>query len=675
MCGIAGIYNLKGVGLPRFNPHHVLETLRHRGPDDEGLFTDERVFLGVRRLAIIDPAHGRQPVTDESGRFHLVMNGEIFDYDLLMDELKGRGHVFHSHCDTEVALHLVEEQWAAALDRLDGQFAIAAYDARENRLLLARDRMGICPLFYAQAGDYLVFASEMKAIFATGLVRPEIDRRSLDAVALFNCVPAPRTVFRGVRQLPPGRFIEIKNGVITEHTYWDIPFNEAGQYPRKSERQWAEELRDVLARACRRHLKADVPVGLYLSGGIDSSTVAAMTADVEDLSSRVFSIGFPEPGFDETAWTKAVADYLGLHVHALMYHQKDLARDIDDHVYYGETPLLSTEGVPLMALSKLASQHVKVVLTGEGSDESFGGYEYFRWDAFRQWSGSGLWGKICQNIIRPGLAVRLGRHNVLFPDAANRAYTEELFGFNPSIMQKFAYFRLVREVVYPEATLARQEKLSDAEFVDLPRDRMRRWDLLNRTLYISSRIFMTNHLLGSHGDRAVMAHSVEGRHPFLDRPVQEFLGTVPPTVKTRWTSSKHLLRKTMAHRLPREVTGRRKKMFLAPFGTPFVGTDSTDQIRDLLRPERIAEFGFFDPAKVQRITAHLESIKEHLGQDRASGFRLDRHVIERTVLGMAMNFVVTTQILEDQIRRGRFGGSAGRIGAAVTVSRTSSAEV
>jgi len=669
MCGIAGIYNLRGRGLPPFSPADVLASIRHRGPDDEGRFRDDRLFLGVTRLAIIDPECGRQPVADESGRIHLVMNGEIFNYEDLAAELKSRGHVFHSHCDTESALHLVEERWAGALDRLDGQFAIAAYDAAANRLLLARDRMGIAPLFYAEVGDWLVFGSEMKAIFATGLVRPEIDRRALDAVAAFCCVPAPRTVFRGIRQLPPGRYLEVKGGAVAERTYWDIPFNDAGQYPRKRVGQWADEFREVLRGACARQLKADVPVGLYLSGGIDSSSVAAMVADREDISRHVFSIAFPEPGFDESRWTAGVAGFLGIKMHVLMYHQRDLARDLRRHLYHGETPLVSTEGVPLMALSKLASREVKVVLTGEGADESLGGYEYFRWDAARSRMGDGLPAKAFYAIVRLGVRLLMGNRNGIAPTPEDAAYTQELFGFDPSIMAKFLCFRMVRELVYSDETLERQRRLSDAEFIDLPLDRMRRWDLLNRTLYISSRILMTNHLLGSHGDRAVMANSVEGRHPFLDRAVQEFLGTVPPAVKTRVFSSKFLLRRAMAGRLPPQVVGRRKKMFLAPFGTPFVGEDATDEIRDLLRPQKIEEFGYFDPEKVGRLVGRIEALKDEIARDRGDSFRVRRHVVERTVQGMALNFVVTTQMLEDMVRRGEFCRHAG------AVARQSAAQI
>jgi asparagine synthase (glutamine-hydrolysing) len=342
-----------------------------------------------------------------------------------------------------------------------------------------------------------------------------------------------------------------------------------------------------------------------------------------------------------------------------MYHQRDLARDLRRHIYHGETPLMSTEGVPLMALSKLASREVKVVLTGEGADESLGGYEYFRWDAARSHMGDGLPGKAFYAMVRLGVWFLMGERNAIAPMPEDAAYAQELFGFDPSIMAKFLYFRMVREVVYSDEMLARQSGLSDAEFIDLPLDRMRRWDLLNRTLYLSSRILMTNHLLGSHGDRAVMANSVEGRHPFLDRAVQEFLGTVPPAVKTRVFSSKFLLRRAMEGRLPREVIHRRKKMFLAPFGTPFVGQDATDEIRDLLRPEKIEEFGYFDPEKVRRLVGRIEAVKDEVATDRGDNFRVRRHVVERTVQGMAMNFVVTTQMLEDMVRRGEFCRHAG----------------
>ena len=365
MCGIIGVFNMTRGGLPRFERALPLAVMKHRGPDDEGIFEDNRIFLGVRRLAIIDPQGGHQPVQDERGRFHLVMNGEVYDYPNILASLKARGHTVLSVCDSEVAVHLFEEKWEEALQDMDGQYAVAVYDEAQCRLLLARDRMGICPLFYAVQGELLLFASEMKALFATGLLKPEIDPRCLDAVAAFGCVPAPRTIFVGICSLSASHYLEVKDGRMEMKQYWDIPYPCAGNYSTKNEREWAEEFRVLLSAAARRRLRADVPVGMYLSGGIDSASVAAMIADTEGMRRRVFSIGFPEPGFDETDRIRSLASYLGLEAQILLYTQKDLAADFPRLLYHAETPTVSTESVPLMALSGMAKKQVTVVLTGE----------------------------------------------------------------------------------------------------------------------------------------------------------------------------------------------------------------------------------------------------------------------------------------------------------------------
>ncbi len=654
MCGIAGIFHLRGGALPEFSPKKILDSIRHRGPDDEGIFIEEGICLGARRLAIIDPAQGHQPVQDESGRYHLVMNGEIFDYDRLITDLISRGHRFISRCDTEVAVHLVEDSWTGMLDKIDGQYAIAAYDKLRGRLLLARDRMGISPLFYTRVGDNLIFASEMKAIFATGLIRAELDPRSLDAIMAFGCVPAPRTMFKGIKSLPPGNYLEAANGCISRVTYWDVPFNDAGDYPQRSKGEWSEEFRDILFQACKRRLKADVPVGVYLSGGIDSSTVAAMSTEAGNIDERVFSIGFPEPGLDESTEARKVSDYLGIKMHLLNYSQSDLTRDMPKMIYHGEMPLISTESVPLLALSELASKHVKVVLTGEGSDESLGGYQFFRWESLKELVGKGIGLRLLKAVSNPLFKRCFGPRNPFFPEPEDFAWANELFGCYPANMMKFLYFRIMRKMVYSDHHWARQAQQSDAEFLQLPLDKMGRWDQLNRSLYISSRIFMTTHLLGSRGDRVLMANSVEGRYPFLDRKLQEFLGTVPPTIKTSWHTEKHLLRRAMNKRLPREVIHRRKKEFLAPFGTPFVGSDATEHIRDLLSPRKINEFGFFDADKVQHLADELEAVKAFANNDKGRVLRLNRLAIKRLIDGVAMTFVVSTQMLADHVAKGNF---------------------
>jgi asparagine synthase (glutamine-hydrolysing) len=661
MCGIFGVFNLAGGRLPLFERTLPLRSLRHRGPDDEGTFEDRSLFLGARRLAIIDPEGGRQPVQDEAGRFHLVMNGEIYDYPRILEQLQARGHVLGSHCDSEVAVHLFEDRWSGALEDVDGQYALAVYDAAGGRLLLARDRTGICPLFYAARGDLLLFASEMKALFATGLLEPEIDPRSIDAVAAFGCVPPPRTLFRGIRCLPAAHFLEAKGGRLRIEQYWDIPYPERGDYAARSESDWAEELGALLSSAARRRLRADVPVGMYLSGGIDSASVAAMIADAEGIRTRVFSIGFPEPGFDESQRIRRLASYLGLEPRLLLYTQQDLAADFPRFIYHAETPAISTESVPLMALSGLAKKQVKVVLTGEGSDEALGGYEYFQWEALRLAGAQRLGGRLALAAMKPVFSATYGRDNPFFPNAGSSRWAEEVFGFYPAGMMLFHNWRALRRLTYSAGMLERADRASDAELIDLPRQRILRWDQLNRSLYVSSRVFLQGHLLATHGDRVLMANSVEGRYPFLDRTIQEFLARVPPSLKMApnglLPTSKYLLRRAMRDRLPEEVVHRRKKMFLAPFGTPFVGFDAPEYVRELLSERALREYGYFDPLKVGAIAKEMESLKGELGKDRGEHVRFGRRVWLRTLYGMALTLVLSTQLLESYVRDGSLAGA------------------
>ncbi len=650
MCGIVGAFSLTGQPLPNVDRLAAMMSIHHRGPDEGGEFVATGIFLGARRLAIIDPAHGQQPTHNETGRYHLAMNGEIYDYDLHLQRLKQAGHTFHSHCDTEVAVHLFEDHWADALDTIDGQFAIAAFDQQEHRLLLARDRMGICPLFYAQVDNCLLFASEAKALFATGLIAPKINPRAMDAMLSLGCVPSPMSMYENVRALPPGHYLDIHQGRLVERTYWDIPYPPAGEYPQRSVDEWADDLRNALTYAAQRRLKADVPVGMYLSGGIDSATIASLVADNENVRSRVFTIGFPERSLDESDQTKRIADALGVATHVLMYRQKDLASDLPKLIHTAETPLVSTESVPLMALSGLAAQYGKVVLTGEGSDEALGGYRFFRWEAFQQSCHGILAGLVARRYRRS-----LGELNPMMPTEADRQWADEVFGFYPAAMMKFRYMRMLRAMLYTDDMLARSQQADDREFTTaLPRETLKTLDPLNRSLYVSSRVFMANHLLGAHGDRALMANSVEGRYPFLDRRVQELLATVPPKFKTRWTTDKYLLRRAMADRLPDEVIKRRKKPFLAPFGTPFVGETATELIRDLLSPRMLREYGFFDPTKVQTMIASVEAqASRPMPSKPTDPLKFSRSSITDTIHGMAVTFVVSTQILE-YIVRGRF---------------------
>jgi asparagine synthase (glutamine-hydrolysing) len=653
LCGIVGVLNIRGGRIPdKFNSARALASIIHRGPDDEGTWSADGVFLGARRLSIIDVAGGHQPVTDEQKRFHLVMNGEIFDYDKLLEVLKSRGHRLVSHCDTEVAVHMFEESWFDTLDKIDGQFAVAVYDEREKRLLLARDRMGICPLFYTVSGDLLIFASEIKAILATGLVTPKLDLRALDAVTVFGSIQPPNTAFEGVKSLAPGHYLQVVGGRIAEGVYWDLEYPDAGDYPRRSEKEWISDFYGLMHSAVERRLKADVPVGIYLSGGIDSSTVAALCHGHEDVKSRVFSIGFAEKGFDESDKIRRLADYLGLETHLITYSQNDLAMDFPRLIYHGESPLISTESIPLMALSGLARQYVKVVLTGEGSDEALGGYSYFRWEEFKRvLKKIGPLGRLVSAFARRRFGNLIGQDNPLFPSAATEKWANDIFGFYPAGMVQMFYYNAIRKLVYSGWMFDRLAKLSDADLIHLDRAKMSRWDHLNRSLYVSSRTFMTNHLLGSHGDRALMANSVEGRYPFLDRTVQEFLLKVPPTVKTSWRTEKRLLRNAMKGKLPSDVIKRRKQPFLAPFGTPFVGESAPDYARELLSVSALKKSGYFDADNVVRIARQLDASKNNPLFHSSNPMETHPGVAEHTLQGMSITFVLSVQVLDDFIRR------------------------
>ena len=660
MCGIFGVFSIDGRPIPDLDAKAALDAIRHRGPDDEGIWRDAHTLLGSRRLSIIDPTGGHQPMADESGSRRIVMNGEIYDYETMLSELQNAGHRFQSRCDTEVALHLLEGRLDDALERIDGQYAIAYHDSRRNRLLLVRDRTGICPLFYALKDGMLVFASEMKAIFASGLVEARIDVRSIDAVSCFGCVPSPRTLFEGVLSLPAGHYLTADraagragSGVSLEaqlrvERYWDIPYPPAGEYENRGESEWADELRGALEASVRRRLRSDAPVGLYLSGGIDSATVGALLRNAEPVRGRVFSIGFPERNYDESARTRRLASYLGLTEQYLRYSQDDLAADIPRLLYHAESPIISTESVPLFALSGLASRHVKVILTGEGSDEALGGYDYFERDVLVGRLESNGIGALLRPAAKLWLRSALGRDNPVFPSTSVRAWSEEIFGCYPAVAIQMFYWKALRAMTYSGTMLERAEHRSDAELVSLPIAEIKKWDPLNRSLYLSSRLFLQGHLLAAHGDRALMAHSVEGRYPFLDRQVQELIARVPPELKIRRrgvrTQEKHLLRRAMSRDLPREVLTRRKKPFLAPFGTPFVGTHAPEYVRELLSERVIRDFGYFDPNRIGEIRLRLERVADSRRGPAVPG--MNRASVNETVDGMALVFALSVQLLE-----------------------------
>lgn len=627
--------------------------IRHRGPDHTGFYRDRYAQLASVRLAIIDTAGGDQPISNEDGSLHIVYNGECYNFQELKDNLEARDHRFKTRCDTEVVLHLYEEFGPDCLGKMNGQFAFAIWDARKRELFLARDRLGVRPLFYAERNGALVFASEAKALFMSGLVPAEPDLRALDAITSFACVMAPNTPFKGVKMLPPGTWLRWCSGRTEQGCYWDIPFPDAGQEDPPDERRSAARLLEELTRAVKLRMISDVPLGAYLSGGLDSSCVVKLMSELHDGPLTTFSIVFHEREYDESRYIRVMEDEIRVDNDVLVCSQADIARAFPRLIWHAETPMISTESVPLMLLSGLARKKVKVVLTGEGSDELFGGYSYDRFEKFRRMLSRMPW-KMLAPFLRALFRFRTGGYyyRSLFPTRERLSEVERLFGFYPARSMEHSFFEMVRRMTYSDEMLARSGSYDHAENLPVDRARLARLHPFNASLYISHRLFLPGHLLAAHGDRASMANSVEGRYPFLDHHVVELCARMSPELKMKGLREKYILRVAFKGRLPKEILKRRKQPFLAPFGVPFLGPDMPSEAAELLSESSIRRKGYFD---WPRFSAIVQRLKE-LGPLRRSGtaaqaIRPSREAIERIVLGMAVTFVLSVQLWDEAFFR------------------------
>lgn len=598
MCGIVGIVNPAGaVPVEEGVLRRMLGAVRHRGPDEFGIYRDDHAGLGSARLSIIDLSGGTQPITNEDGRLWIVFNGEIFNYPELRCELEARGHRFATQTDTEVILHLYEDLGPECLGRLNGQFAIAVWDKEQRELFLARDRLGIRPLFYALRNGRLVFGSEIKSLLATPWVQAEIDSTALRQVFTYWSTLSPRTAFREVSEIPPAHYALARGGTLTVARYWELDFMPDSE-GRRTEEEYREELESLLIDACRLRLRADVPVGAYLSGGLDSSLTAAVVRRHTGNRLDTFSIAFENPDFDESAFQLRMAGFLGTEHRVVRCTHADIARVFPDVVRHAETPILRTAPAPLYLLSGLVRDHrLKVVLTGEGADEILGGYDIFKEMKIRR-----FWARNPESRRRPLLLRRL------YPDigalgAAGDAYRNAFFGrdltntddpFYSHLLRWRNTARCLRFLV--DGGDGRESFGSD---IVLP-DGFRRWPPLGRAQYLEATIFLSQYLLSSQGDRMAMAHSVEGRHPFLDYRVVEYAGRLPVHLKMRALTEKFLLRQIGRRLLPAEIWRRPKRPYRAPVHRSFF-PDTPAYVAELLSERELANTGIFRPAAVTQL--------------------------------------------------------------------------
>lgn len=575
MCGIAGILAGEGGPINRASLKGMTQALLHRGPDEEGFYQDEEVGLGHRRLSIIDVTGGQQPMHNEDRSVWVVFNGEIFNYVELRRELIKKGHGFYSQSDTEVLVHLYEEHGADFVDHLNGQFSIALWDVRNRKLILARDRVGIRPLFYTRRpGGGLLFASEIKALFAYPGVPREIDPVGVAQVTTFWMNIPPRTTFKGIEELGPGRMLIVEDGSMRTVQYWRHEFPGARDYEDKPLSHWTDSLRELLQDATALQLRSDVPVAAYLSGGIDSSIICALVKKHHINDLVTFSVAFKDGRFDERGYQKTMSEHLGTDHRAIEVGHEEIGEEFAKVVWNAERPMIRTAPAPLFALSRLVRKSgIKVVLTGEGADEIFGGYDLFKEDKVRR-----FWAREPESRFRPLALSRLygdverSRQADSFwrlfyrkglEDTAHPYYSHLIRWGNTSHMQR--YFT-------PEfrATLPKEEQLYEElqGYLDPGRER---WHPLCRAQYLEMVLFMSGYLLNSQGDRMMMGNSVEGRFPFLDHRLIAFAATIPPKYKIRGLDEKHVLKRAFADLVPASIVKRTKKPYRAPIAACFQG--------------------------------------------------------------------------------------------------------
>jgi asparagine synthase (glutamine-hydrolysing) len=632
MCGIAGYWCFKGNhGLGIETLKRMIYPLRHRGPDGNGFFLAEKAGLAHSRLAIVDVAGGAQPMTNEDRSLWITFNGEIFNYPELRRELQGRGHVFATRTDTEVILHLYEELGEACVSRLNGQFAFAIYDNNRKSLFLARDRMGIRPLFYMVQEGVFYFASEIKALFnASPRIHRRINSKVLSDVFTLWSPVGTDTLFADVHQLLPGHSLVVEQEKeLRGNCYWQMPF-EPDEPGARSEQDYADELRALLVDAIRLQLRADVPVGAYLSGGLDSSVVAALVKQSNGAPLQTFSVSFADKIFDEAEYQDLMVDSLDIRHNRLSCGYGDIAEAFPEVVCHTEVPVLRTAPVPLYLLSRLVRRSgFKVVLTGEGADEILGGYDLFKEAKIRAFIHSQP-----DSVCRPLLLKKLYPYLALNPGKSVE-YARRFFAVGDDVDDPFYSHRPrwkttsgTHMFLSAEVTAAWLPPEESLAYLD---DQLKGLNFFNRAQLLESRLLMANYLLCSQGDRVAMANSVEGRFPFLDHRLVEFSGRIPVALKMKGLKEKNILKKAMAGLVPERIVNRVKQPYMAPDIMSFFSEGEPEYLDHYLSPANIKASGLFKAEAVARL---LVKCRKGVRQ----GFREN----------MAFVGILSTQILYDR---------------------------
>ena len=606
MCGICGIYEYKT--RKRVDQQilaGMLQVLHHRGPDDAGVFFDKDVALGMRRLSIIDLDGGKQPISNEDGSITTVFNGEIYNYLSLQEELEGRGHRLRTASDTEVIVHLYEDLGEECVQHLRGMFGFAVWDARKRRLLLARDRLGIKPLYYTRAGGRLIFGSEIKAILQHPSVQVLLNHEGLNNFLSLKYVPAPQTMFEGIHALPPGYLLTCDENGVKIRRYWDLSFanHQNGHVP---EETYAEQLEALLRESVKLHLASDVPFGAFLSGGVDSSTIVALMSQFLSGPVKTYSVGFAGHGekFSELPYARLVAKQFKTDHHEVFIrpsHLVDLAQKV---VWHLDQPLAEHATLANYMVAELASRDVKMVLTGEGGDELFAGYARYSGERlspfFQRIPKAAKSLALAASSHLPGLRrQKLALYALSQPEEATR-FVNWFPLFNSEMKEALLLSDLKDSLHGCDADSVFGQHLASTDASE-PLDRM---------LYVDTKLWLPDLLL-ARGDKMSMAVSLEARVPLLDHKLVEFAATLPQNLKVKGLVRKYLLKKVSRRWLPSEIIDRKKQGFPMPSSLWF-RNEARSFVRDVLSPSALRRRGLFDPIFVEKlIEQHENGFADH----------------------------------------------------------------
>jgi asparagine synthase (glutamine-hydrolysing) len=614
MCGVAGILDFRRTGFDSLELiRRMLGASHHRGPDGSGVYLDDRVALGHNRLSIIDLSGGAQPIHNEDRTLWIVYNGEVYNYPELRKGLLPR-HSFYTDTDTEVIIHLFEEKGPKCLEELNGQFAFAIWNSKAHELFLARDRLGVRPLHHAMEKGVFIFASEIKSLFAFEAISREIDPVALDQIFTFWTTLAGRTAFRNIEELPPGHHLTVSLGRATLKKYWDIPFAPPDGLNRQPVEDICGQVRGLIQDAVRIRLRSDVPVGSYVSGGLDSSAITAVAKNELDSRLRTFGINFEDPSFDESEHQNRIVSFLETSHTTLEATNARIGVHFPSVVRHCEKPLLRTAPVPLFLLSGLVHQNgFKVVLSGEGADEIFGGYNIFLETKVRR-----FWARQPESKWRPLLVGRL--YPYVFKSRGPKQLLQSFFGKglaqvdDPFYSHRIRWQNTGRIKMFLSDRVRAEAAAHDSmgELASSLPDSFPAWDALSKAQFLEMSIFLSNYLLSSQGDRVAMAHSVEIRMPFLDHRIVEFMGRVPSVMKIQGLKEKWLLKQAFKGTLPDSTLERPKQPYRAPIHASLLNGKS-EMVEDVLSDTSLKEAGLFDEEMVGRLLGKIRTAV-HVGE-------------------------------------------------------------